>query len=102
MKKIYNTVKTILLNSTYGNGVSNLDKLNTALFRTKYKLNQYSPTEVANLESVIGQINVAKEYIALIAEKNLLIDDIKSCKSKNPDNKCRNCNCWKHTRDICS
>jgi hypothetical protein len=28
--------------------------------------------------------------------------DKKRCKSENPDFKCKECNCWKLTREICS
>lgn len=28
--------------------------------------------------------------------------DLDSCNSKDPDDMCRTCNCWKHTRAMCS
>ena len=28
--------------------------------------------------------------------------DSNACKSDNPDFMCENCNCWKHTRAMCS
>ena len=30
------------------------------------------------------------------------IKDLKSCNSDDPDDMCENCNCWKHTRAMCS
>jgi len=102
MKKIDRMSIMMLENSVYGNGVSEIDKLKEKLNNVKMQLDKYSLEEVSNLQSVISQFKKAKEYISLISEKNLLVSDIKSCKSKNPDDQCRHCTCWKHTRNICS
>jgi hypothetical protein len=31
-----------------------------------------------------------------------LLGQLKLCKSKNPEKMCDECDCWKHTREICS
>lgn len=43
---------------------------------------------------------VLDRVVELIAEQK--VDDKKKCKSKNPDVMCSDCDCWKHTRSMCS
>ena len=42
-------------------------------------------------------------YYKLIAIKNQIDDSkLSSCHNDDPDDMCENCNCWKHTRMMCS
>ena len=47
-------------------------------------------------------VNNAFKYTNLVEERTKLIKDIKSCKSDDPDLMCSDCDCWKHTRQMCS
>ena len=41
---------------------------------------------------------VTEEVVELLKTKKKR----KPCNSKNPDNMCDECDCWKHTRQMCS
>lgn len=43
-----------------------------------------------------NMINVLKKKLKELKKST------KACSSKNPDNMCDECNCWKHTRAMCS
>ena len=49
------------------------------------------------------QLKDAKEELSIIQiDIKYLLDQLKLCKSKNPEKMCDDCNCWKHTREMCS
>jgi len=53
-----------------------------------------------NEDQTENLIKVLKRELKVL-KKNKTKDD-KSCKSKDPDNMCSFCNCWKITRAYCS
>ena len=47
-------------------------------------------------------LKLISEWHELKEERIRLIRDLESCNSKDPDDMCRSCNCWKATRANCS
>ncbi len=78
----------------------------TELKHPKYYVEpKYGPIDVKpNYRPVDRTLNeIARQKKNISRDGSAPIDDdLKKCKSDNPNRMCEKCNCWKHTRMMCS